>query len=464
MTKTLTQGKPFLLILEFSLPLIAGNIFQQFYSMADTLIVGRTIGVNALAAVGCTGSISFLILGFVTGLTAGLSIITAQRFGSGNHDGVRQSFAVSILISAAAALVMTAVALPLTRPLLSLMQTPQEIIDDANAYLCIIFWGIPAIVLFNLLSNAIRALGDSKTPLYFLIFTCVVNVVLDYTLILVFHMGVAGAGVATVLAQLMSGVLCIFYIRHRQPLLCIRKEDFRPDAQNLALHLKTGFPMAFQSSIIAIGSLILQSALNRLGATSVAAYTAAQKIETIATMPINSFGMAMSTYAAQNYGAGKIDRIRQGVNQCILLSCGFSIVMGGVNILIGRQLTTLFVSSSETEVIRLSHNYLSITGCLYSILALLFIYRFTLQGLGRTLVPTIAGIMELIMRAVGGLVLADMFGFTGASCSNPLAWAGACIPLAAAYYSFMRKFRSPGASPRIPFFHIPAFSHGRPGK
>ncbi|HJA67186.1 MAG TPA: MATE family efflux transporter [Candidatus Mediterraneibacter cottocaccae] len=464
MTKTLTKGKPFLLILEFSLPLIAGNIFQQFYSMADTLIVGRTISVNALAAVGCTGSITFLILGFVNGLTSGLSIITAQRFGSGDSEGVRRSFAVSIVLSFAAAALMTAVSIPLSMPFLKLLETPAEIITDADIYLKVIFIGIPAQVLFNLLSNEIRALGDSRTPLYFLIFACIVNIILDFALILIFHMGVAGAGVATVFSQLLSGVMCIIYIHRKFPLLCVRREDFRMDLRNIRIHLSTGLPMAFQMSIIAVGSLILQSALNRLGAVSVAAYTAAQKIDSIATMPMNSFGMAMATYAAQNYGAGKLDRVRQGVNQCILLSGGFSIVMGVVNIMVGRQLTALFVSAGETEVIELSHTYLTITGSTYVILALLFIYRFTLQGLGKSLVPTVAGVMELVMRAFSGLILADLFGFPGACLSNPLAWAGACVPLTAAYYWTMRGLRKETAEPenRRNVFFLRGRRHGNP--
>ena len=438
MTKTLTSGKPFLLILEFSLPLIAGNIFQQFYSMADTLIVGRTISVNALAAVGCTGVIYSLIIGFVTGMTSGLSIITAQRFGSGDQDGVRRSFAVSILISAAVTAAATVVSVPLTRDFLMLLKTPSEILADAEIYLRIIFLGIPATVLFNILSNEIRALGDSKTPLYFLVFACLVNIVLDFVFILVFHMGVAGAAVATILSQLLSGVLCIAYIARKLPILHIHREDFRLDMQNVETHLATSLPMAFQSSIITIGGLILQAALNGLGAASVAAYTAAQKIEAFATMPMNSFGMTMATYAAQNYGAGRIDRIRRGVNQCILLSGGFSIIMGVINILVGKELTAFFVSGSETEVIELSHTYLTITSSTYFLLALLFIYRFTLQGLGKALVPTIAGIMELIMRGFSGLVLTGLLGFPGACISNPLAWIGACIPLAVAYYSTIR--------------------------
>ena len=430
MTKTLTEGNPAKLIFFFSLPLIIGNIFQQFYSMADTLIVGRTIGVNALAAVGCTGSITFLILGFVQGLTSGLSIITSQKFGAKNEDDVRKSFAASILISSAVAIITTILSVLLARPLLELLQTPSEIIDDAWAYLVIIFLGIPATVLFNLLSNAVRALGDSKTPLYFLIFACCINIILDLVFILYFHLGVVGAGIATILSQLLSGILCIFFIIKKVPILWLKKTDFQMHYEVITSHLSIALPMAFQMSIIAIGSLMLQFALNGLGAASVAAYTASQKIESIATMPLGSFGTAMATYAAQNYGAGKFSRIRKGVFQCILMSGSFSILSGAINVIAGSQLTSIFVGSQETEVLSLSHTYLVISGCFYFALALLFIYRFTLQGLGKSFIPTVAGIMELIMRAGGALVLTGAFGFAGACASNPLAWIGACIPLA----------------------------------
>ena len=420
MTKTLTEGNPAKLIFFFSLPLIIGNIFQQFYSMADTLIVGRTIGVNALAAVGCTGSITFLILGFVQGLTSGLSIITSQKFGAKNEDDVRKSFAASILISSAVAIITTILSVLLARPLLELLQTPSEIIDDAWAYLVIIFLGIPATVLFNLLSNAVRALGDSKTPLYFLIFACCINIILDLVFILYFHLGVVGAGIATILSQLLSGILCIFFIIKKVPILWLKKTDFQMHYEVITSHLSIALPMAFQMSIIAIGSLMLQFALNGLGAASVAAYTASQKIESIATMPLGSFGTAMATYAAQNYGAGKFSRIRKGVFQCILMSGSFSILSGAINVIAGSQLTSIFVGSQETEVLSLSHTYLVISGCFYFALALLFIYRFTLQGLGKSFIPTVAGIMELIMRAVGALVLTGAFGFAGACASNPL--------------------------------------------
>lgn len=442
MTRNMTAGSPAKLIVMFTLPLIIGNIFQQFYSMADTLIVGRTIGVNALAAVGCTGSITFFILGFVMGLTSGLTIITAQKFGASDLLGVRKSFAAGIIISSAVTVILTAVSMAGARGMLELLNTPEEIIDDAYSYLIVIFAGIIASVIFNLLSNAIRALGDSRTPLLFLVAACVINIVLDFVFILVFHMGVAGAGWATVLAQMISGGCCIVYIKKRLPMLCVKKEDFKLAAEDYKIHLGTALPMAFQMSIIAIGALILQFALNGLGAVSVAAYTAAQKIDTIATQPMNSFGATMATYTAQNFGAGKIDRIRKGVFQCAVISVSFSIVMGLVNIFAGYQLTGIFVGAKETEVLRLSEVYLKINGSMYFLLALLFVYRFTLQGLGKGMAPTIAGIMELVMRAFAAIVLTGSMGFAGASISNPLAWLGACIPLMAAYYITMKKIET----------------------
>lgn len=439
MTKSMTSGNPAKLILLFSLPLIVGNIFQQFYSMADTVIVGRTIGVNALAAVGCTGSITFLVFGFVNGFTSGLSIITSQYFGAEDEEGVKRSFAASLILSIAVTLIMTILAVVFAKAMLEALQTPGEIIVDALSYLRIIFIGTGASVMFNLASSMMRALGDSKHPLYFLIFACGVNIVLDYVCILVFHMGVAGAGVATIAAQLLSGIGCFWYISKRMPQLWIKRQHILMAKEEFKRHLKVALPMAFQMSIIAIGALILQFALNGLGAVAVAAYTAAQKIESIATMPLNSFGAAMSTYAAQNYGAGKIGRIKKGVFQCILISVSFSILMGFINVYAGGSLAAIFVGSEEVGVLELAKTYLTITGVCYWVLSLLFIYRLTLQGLGRGLVPTIAGIAEMIMRAFAAIALVGTWGFAGAAVANPLAWLGACVPLAAAYYWTMHQ-------------------------
>ena len=441
MTKSMTEGNPIKLILVFSLPLIIGNMFQQFYSMADTLIVGRTIGVNALAAVGCTGTLSFFVLGFVMGFTSGLSIITAQKFGAQDAEGVKKSFGISIILSFALSVIMTVLACILTLPALNLLHTPEEILSDACSYLLIIYLGIPASVLFNFASNMIRELGDSKTPLCFLILACCINIILDYAFILIFGMGVAGAGIATVLAQLLSGICCFIFIRKKMPALWITREHLRLSMQEVVSSLKVALPMAFQMSIIAIGALVLQSALNGLGPVSVAAYAAAQKIDSIATMPLNSLGVAMSTYSAQNYGAGKIDRVRKGVFQCILISLCFSVVMAFVNIFAGSNLAGLFVGNAELEVRNLAKVFLSVNGSFYWILGLLFIYRFTLQGLGNSMIPTVAGAVELISRALGAVILVRFFHFRGVCMSNVLAWIGAGVLLMTAYYLYMRKLR-----------------------
>lgn len=439
MTKSMTQGSPAKLVLLFTLPLLAGNLFQQFYNMMDTLIVGRAIDVSALAAVGCTGSIMFLIIGFVQGLTTGLSIVTAQRFGAGDADGVRRSFAACIVICVLVTAVLTGISVPFARPILEFMRTPADIIDQAYAYIVVIYIGTGAAMLFNLLSNIIRALGDSRTPLYFLIIASILNVALDLAFILWLHMGVAGAAWATVIAQLVSGLLCVIYIVKKFPALHLRREDFRLTGEELARHAGIGLPMGFQASIIGIGVIILQFVLNGFGSVSVAAFTAAQKIEQIFGAPLSSFGMTMATYAAQNYGAGRVDRIKRGVRSCAYMSVGYSLVVLAVNLLLGGPLAGVFVGKEATEVISMAALYLRITGLFYPTLSLLYIYRYTLQGLGQGVVPTIAGIMELVMRALGVMLLAGPFGFGGICVAYALAWPGSMTPLLIAYLITMHR-------------------------
>ncbi|MDR1956331.1 MAG: MATE family efflux transporter [Treponema sp.] len=439
MTKNLTVGNPAILILSFAAPLFIGNLFQQCYNMADTIIVGRTIGVDALAAVGCTGSINFLILGFVMGFTQGAGILTSQRFGAGDVPGIRRSFAASILLGAGLTLLMMLISILFARPLLRFLRTPPEILEAAYSYIVVIYWGIAAAVLFNLCSNIMRAVGDSRTPLIFLVIACIINIILDFVFILVFHTGVAGAAYATVIAQLLAGILCIPVIRKKMPILCITREDWKAiTATELLTHLKVALPMGFQMSIIALGVITVQFALNQLGISAVAAFTASQKIDQFATMPMASFGAAMTTYAAQNYGAQKIDRIRKGLIQCSLISCSFSILMGILYFFAGDHFAAIFIGN-EPETISLAHTYLRINGCFYLFLACLFIFRQTLQGLGDSLVPTIAGLMELVMRTFAAIILAAHFGFVGICFAGPLAYIGACIPLSAAIVLTTKK-------------------------
>lgn len=438
MTKSMTAGSPAKLILLFALPLFIGNLFQQVYNMADAFIVGRMLGVNALAAVGCTGSLTFLIIGFAQGLSAGFSILTAQRFGAGEMDGVRQSYAASLVLGGVISLVLMAASMAGTRQLLVLLQTPPEILEDATRYLIVIFAGIPTTMLFNVVSNVLRALGDSKTPLSFLVGGCVLNILLDVLLILYTPLGVMGAGVATVIAQLLAGAACVVYIHKAFPALRLHRSDWKLSRREVLRHLQIGLPMGFQSSIIAIGSLMLQYALNSLGSTAVAAFTAANKLESLGTLPLCSFGLAMGTFVAQNYGAGKLHRIRTGVLQCSAMALSWSVFMGVVFLVFGRQLAILFVGR-DAQVTGLSYIYLCVVAFSMWVLALLFIFRYSLQGLGQSFVPTFAGIMELVMRGVCAVCLVGPFGFTGACLANPMAWSGSAVPLVIAFFITMRR-------------------------
>lgn len=440
MAKDMTSGKPIKLIWNFTIPLLIGNLFQQLYNMADTFIVGRTIGVHALASVGSTGSIIFLILGFANGLTAGLAIPLAQRYGAKNYSGVKRSFYVSILISSIVAILLTILSMVFCRQILEIMQTPVEIIDGAYDYLMVIFAGIFSSMAFNLLSNIFRSIGDAKTPLYFLVIACIMNIILDVVFIAGFGMGVEGAGYATVLSQIFSALACILYIWKKIPILRLNSKDFVAKSLDVKEHIRISFPMAFQSSIIAIGAIIIQITLNQLGATAVAAYTAAQKIDQVAILPMMSFGVTMATFVAQNYGAKKYDRIWSGVRDCIKLSLTFAISVGIILNLFSPIFIRAFVGVGHEEVVELGAIYFITNGTMYSLLSLLFIYRYTLQGVGKTFTPTVAGIMELCMRAFAAVVLSNLYGYTGATMSNPLAWLGSLIPLMIAYYLFKNKF------------------------
>ena len=441
MTKDLTSGGPAGLIFSFAVPLIIGNVFQQTYLLVDTLIVGRFLGVSALAAVGCCGCLMFLMVGFVLGFTNGLSIYTGQRFGARDLDGVRKSAAACLLLSAIMTVVLTLLGILTAKPLLILMQTPPEVLDMSYSFISVIYGGIIATVIVNMMVNLIRALGDSKTPLYFLIFGTVMNVFLEILFIPVLGFGVAGAATATVICQTLAAGVCFLYILKRMPLLHIKRSDWHMSRDFIWQHLRIGLPMGFQSSIIALGAIILQVSLNNLGETAIAAYAAAQKIDGIAVMPMMSFGMAMAAYTAQNYGANKIKRIDEGVNKCMLMSCGFAVFIGLILITFSPLMLEQFVGAGQTKVIEYGHLYLIVDGVSYIILSLLFIYRFTLQGLGQSIVPTIAGIMELLMRGAAAVFLVNMWGYIGACLANPLAWIGSCLPLAVMYYYTRRVLR-----------------------
>ncbi|MBZ5953514.1 MATE family efflux transporter [Leuconostoc gasicomitatum] len=439
--RDLTQGSPAKQILFFTIPLVIGNLFQQLYNFSDTVIVGQTLGVKSLAAVGATGSIMFLILGFVQGFTAGLSIITAQRYGARDIAGVRKSMASTLIVSALTTVIVTILSLLAVYPLLKIMQTPAEIFNQAFIFIAIILGGIFATMGYNVTANSLRAIGDSRSPLVYLIIGMIINIILELWFIIGLNYGVAGAALATVIAQLVSTILSFWHIYRFSPLLQVHRSDFKWDPVDIRIHLRAGLPMGFQSSIIAIGALVLQGALNTLGTDAVAATTAAQRIDQVATLPLMSFGITMATFAAQNYGAKQYERILIGVKQALFMSMGFGLFMGILEIAFGDFAVMLFVGADQQRVLELAQQYFWANGAFYYILSALFIIRYVLQGLNDSKTPTFAGIAELMMRTVAAITLVGPFGFFGASLANVLAWIGSLIVMIPAYRKITKKLR-----------------------
>lgn len=440
MTNDMTVGKPTKLILAFSIPMLVGNIFQQFYSMVDTIVVGRFIGVQALAAVGVTGAMVFLVLGFIQGLTNGFAVIIAQKFGANNEKGVKRAVAMSFYLSITSTIIITTISLIFAMPLLRIMKTPNDIINDAFNYIFIIYGGTVVVIFYNLFASILRALGDSKTPLYFLILSSIINVVLDIVLVVYIPLGVKGTAIATIISQGISCFLCYVYMKKKFPILKLSKKDWILDIPLIRRLLNIGVPAAIQYSIIAIGVMILQVAINGLGSTVVASYTAASKVEQLVTQPATTFGTAMATYAAQNLGAKKIGRIKEGVRKCIIISTIINVLAGIILVLFGRNFTKLFVSADKVEVIEYAQQYLNTISVFLWILGLLFIYRNTIQGIGNASVPMMAGIAELVMRIIAAVGLSTLAGYIGICFASPIAWIGSTIILISSYYVIMKKF------------------------
>ncbi|MEF9990558.1 MAG: MATE family efflux transporter [Romboutsia sp.] len=443
MTKDMTTGNPVKLILFFSIPLLIGNIFQQFYSMVDTIIVGRFLGVKALAAVGATGSLSFLTIGFVLGLTSGFSVLVAQKFGANDEEGVKKAVASATVLSIIISVLLTVVSVFMAKPLLRLMNTPEDILNSASAYLTVIFAGTAATFFYNMISGILRSLGDSKTPLYFLIVSSILNVILDLVFIVNFSMGVSGAAYATIISQGVSGILCFIYTAKKFPILRIDKSHFRFGIEYIKDHLRIGIPMALQFSVTALGIAVLQSAINSFGSTVVASYTAASKVEQLMMQPSITFGITMATYTAQNLGAGNIDRIREGLRQCTKINIIIGIISGFILILFGEFFINMFISDGDQNVINYAKQYLNIVAFFFIPLSLIFIYRNTLQGMGYTFMPMMAGVGELVARAIVAFTLPSVLGYVGICLASPIAWFAAAIPLIFEYTRVMNKITNP---------------------
>lgn len=467
MTKDLTKGSPFRLILSFMLPVLIGNIFQQLYNMADSVIVGRAVSSDAMSGVGSTGSVTFFVLGFAMGLTSGFAVRTSQRFGAHDEAGVRKSIAVSLELCVVLTVILTAAFMPLTAPLLRLMRTPDKYFGYAYWYLFVCFGGTGATVLYNISAATLRAIGDAKTPLVILLISAALNVGLDFLFILAFGMNYTGAAAATVVSQFVSGIAGLTYMLKKYPALRPAKEDWRIDWRLWLGHVSIGLPMALQFSITAVGCIIQQTALNSLDAFlpgAVTAYAAASKIHNLLGSPFDALGTSMATYTGQNYGAEEYGRIKDGV----FAGCAYTLLFWAVglaaSVLFGGALTAVFLDKSAgdaalyySEIIGYAKKYLLYQGVFFGPLGIIYIYRNTLQGMGRSALTMLAGVTELFGRALSSFLFVRLFGFTGICLSNPSAWIAADLFLMISYYVIAAKYRVPRVyGPRLLFSRIKA--------
>ena len=435
----MTTGSPAKLIIRFMIPMFLGNLFQQFYNVVDSIVAGQFLGVQALAAIGSTGSLMFFVIGWLNGLTSGFAIMVAQCFGAKKEDRMRHYVAMSVYLSVAFALVMTIGLTLANEPILRLMNYSEEIMPEVKAYMGIIYAGLLVTVAYDALSAFLRALGDSRSPLYFLMISAGINVFLDIVFIVVMGMGVEGCAYATVIAQAISAFCCFIYIVKKYPILHLRKEDFRYSWNSVKKLLGLGIPMALQFSITAIGTIIVQGAVNVYGETYMAGFSAAGKLQNILTTVFVAFGATVATYVGQNRGAGRIDRVREGVRCTQYMILAWSVIAMILMFFFGKYMTCIFVNSSETDVLAVSVEYFHTVFWCYPFLGSIFLYRNTLQGMGYGLVPMMGGIFELAARTIIVLLVAGRTSCRGVCLADPAAWIAALIPLVPYYIYIMRK-------------------------
>ena len=439
MTKDLTTGSPVKLILQFAFPTYLGMMFQQFYSIVDTVIVGKLLGIGPLAGVGATGSLNFMVLGFCIGVCSGFAIPIAQKFGAHEHGQLRKYVASSFWLAGIFSLVLTVPVCVFCRPILELMNTPEDVFEYAYRYIFIIFLGIPAAFLYNILAGLLRSLGDSRTPVLFLALSSAMNIALDIITIRLFGMGVEGTALATVLSQAVSGIICFFYMKKRYDVLHMSAPERRPDKRCMTKLCYMGIPMGLQYSITAIGTLVIQATMNGFGSSAVAGATAAQRIHGFLSCPVETLGATMAPYTGQNMGAGKHERIGQGVVSASLCGFGCSGVLFLVVKLFGRSLVQIFLDVPDETVIGYATQFLVIVAGGYCLLTLVNVVRFSIQGMGFSVLAIVSGVMEMLARAFAGLFLAPIFGFSAVAMANPLAWIAADLFLIPTFFVCRRK-------------------------
>ena len=439
MTKDLTVGSPMKLIWQFSIPLVLGNLFQQMYNMVDTVIVGRYLGLDALTSVSSTTSITFLIIGFCLGTCTGLAVPVAQKFGAKSYSEMRKFVMNAAYLAIFLAVIMTIVTCALCGSILTWMKTPNQFYQGAYDYLFVIFLGIPFTFLYNVVAGIIRSLGDSKTPFYFLVLSAVMNMFLDMLFIIVFKLGTAGAGWATILSQAISGVLCFRYMKKKYDILKTNHQERRLDMHYIKTLFTMAVPMGLQFSITAIGSILLQSAVNTLGAVYVSAFAAATKVKQLAMCPYDGFATASATFGSQNLGAGNLKRIREGLKSGIIISVIYSIAIGIVLIFAGSKIALIFVSGSETEVLGYAQQLLTCAGFFYFFLAFLNCTRLTIQGLGYSAIAMCAGLSELLARGLMSVFVIPRFGYTAVCFTDQTAWIAATAVVMPVFFAIMKR-------------------------
>lgn len=422
MRQDMISETPIKVILKFCVTIVIGNLFQQLYNMVDSIIVGKLLGLEALAAVGSTGSLNFLVLGFVIGICSGFGVPMAHFVGARDEMNLKKCISNSVYLSIFISIVLTSLTVIGTHSMLRIMRTPETIYYDAYQYIVIIFAGLGAVMFYNLLTSISRAMGDVRTPLIFLLVASVLNVILDYILVKFTPLATAGAAYATVISQIISAILCLFYMYNKYPILHIEKELWKVDTYVIKRLLGVGIPMALQYSITAVGTIIVQIAVNSLGAIVVAGVTAASRIQGVITQPLEALGLTLTTYCGQNYGAGRIDRIKKGISHSVGVMILFSLIMWAIVFFFGEDLTSLFIKGQNKELIRVTQQFMNINGMFFGILGLLLIIRNAIQGLGYAGSAIFAGVFETVGRLVVALILVGKWGYMAICYANPIAW------------------------------------------
>ncbi len=439
--KNMTEGKPSLLIFSFAMPLMVGNVFQQLYTVVDTMVVGKALGVNALAALGAADWLNWLMLGVIQGFTQGFGILMAQEFGAGRHDNLRRSIGNSAVLSFLSSAVLLGIGQLLARPVLNILQTPARILPDSLLYLRIMYLGIPVVMAYNLLAVILRSLGDGRTPLHAMIVAAITNIALDLLFVLVFGLGISGAAAATLIAQLISSLFCLYHIR-KIDILSMHISDFRLGDRLPFRLLMLGFPMAFQNAVISVGGMIVQFVVNGFGVIFIAGFTATNKLYGVLEVAATSYGYAMVTYTGQNLGAGRTDRIRKGVRSATLIALLTSLLIAFLMLFFGKIILSWFISGTPQEfeqTLKIAYYYLVVMSICLPVLYILHITRSTIQGMGNTVLPMVSGIAEFVMRAATAVFLPLLIGETGIFYAEIMAWAGATVILIFSYFAVIKK-------------------------